>query len=147
MREVWSVFRKGLTLLSDSGRRTLYSYGFSLFLLAILDGLALFFVSRVFSAGTSSKSSIDISAGGSTLMIVVVLFTLRTGLSTLASWIALRRLAHEETAIGRANFFALMNQSWNTKIQSSVSDLYNGVDRGPSTLVQAYLVNVISIAA
>ena len=147
MKEVWSLFRKGLTLLSATGRRTLFSYGFALFILAILDGVALFFVSRVFSAGSSNSSSIDISSGGSTLIIVVVLFSLRTGLSTLASWFALRRLADEETAIGRANFSTLMGQSTAMRLRGSVSDLYNGVDRGPGTLVQAYLVNVVSIAA
>ncbi len=147
MKDVWALFRRGLTLLSKPGRRTLYTYGGSLFLLAILDGFALYFVSKVFSAGGSSSTSIDISSGGSTLVLVVILFALRTALSTLASWYALRTLAHEETAIGQHNFRTLMGQPWSQRIQGSVSDLYNGVDRGPGSLVQAYLVNVVSIAA
>jgi ABC-type multidrug transport system fused ATPase/permease subunit len=147
MKEVWSLFRKGLTILSADGRRTLFSYGFALFALAILDGIALFFISRVFSAGSSNSSSIDTSAGGSTLIIVVILFSLRTGLSTLASWFALRRLANEETAIGRANYLILIGQSATARHRGSISDLHNGVDRGPAFLVQAYLVNVVSIAA
>ena len=147
MKDVWALFRRGLTLLSKPGRRTLYIYGGSLFLLAILDGFALYFVSKVFSAGGSSSTSIDISSGGSTLVLVVILFALRTALSTLASWYALRTLAHEETAIGQHNFRTLMGQPWSQRIQGSVSDLYNGVDRGPGSLVQAYLVNVVSIAA
>lgn len=147
MRDVWALFRRGLTLLSNSGRRTLFAYGGSLFLLAILDGVALYFISKVFSTSGSSASSVDVSSGGSTLTLVVILFALRTALSTLASWYALRRLAHEETAIGHRNFTTLMNQPWSHRIQGSVSDLYNGVDRGPGSLVQAYLVNVVSIAA
>ena len=147
MKDVWALFRRGLTLLSKPGRRTLYTYGGSLFLLAVLDGFALYFVSKVFSAGGSSSTSIDISSGGRTLVLVVILFALRTALSTLASWHALRTLAHEETAIGQHNFRTLMGQPWSQRIQGSVSDLYNGVDRGPGSLVQAYLVNVVSIAA
>jgi ABC-type multidrug transport system fused ATPase/permease subunit len=147
MKDVWALFRKGLTLLSSSGRRTLYTYGGSLFLLAILDGVALYFISKVFSTSGADSSSVDISSGGSTLILVVILFALRTTLSTVASWYALHRLAHEETAIGHRNFTTLMNQPWSQRIQGSVSDLYNGVDRGPGSLVQAYLVNVVSIAA
>ena len=82
MREVWKVFRQGLTLMSTAGKRILYIYGLGLILLSGLDGIALYFVSKVFTA-SSGGDSIEISSGGPTLILVVALFSLRTVFSTL----------------------------------------------------------------
>lgn len=146
MRDVWRIFRQGLQVLSKSGRRVLWLYGAGLILLAGLDGIALYFVSQVFTAATGGDS-IKISSGGSTLVLVVVLFTMRTLFSTLISWISVKRFALEEVRIGSENFDSLMSTSWNERVDSSVTDLYNGVDRGPTGMVQGLLINVVTIVS
>lgn len=146
MREIWRIFIQGSSMLSKPGKRVLYLYGFGLILLAGLDGVALYFVSRVFTT-SSNGESIEISSGGPTLVLVVVLFTLRTVFSTLISWISVKRFALEEVRIGESNFDSLMNTSWNARVDSSVTDLYNGVDRGPNSMVQGLLINVVTIVA
>ena len=146
MREIWRIFAQGRALLSTAGKRVLYLYGLSLVLLAGLDGIALYYVSRVFTT-SSNGDSIEISSGGPILVLVVVLFTLRTVLSTLISWISVKRFALEEVRIGDSNFDSLMNTSWNNRVDSSVTDLYNGVDRGPNSMVQGLLINVVTIVA
>jgi ATP-binding cassette, subfamily B, bacterial PglK len=146
MREIWRIFAQGLTMLSPSGKRVLYLYGLGLILLAGLDGVALYFVSRVFSTSANGES-IEISSGGPILLLVVVLFTLRTVFSTLISWISVKKFALEEVRIGSSNFETLMNTSWNERVDASVTDLYNGVDRGPTNMVQGLLINVVTIVA
>ena len=146
MREVWRIFRQGLQILSKSGRRILWLYGAGLILLAGLDGIALYFVSRVFTA-SSGGDSIEISSGGPILILVVVLFTMRTLFSTIISWISVKRFALEEVRLGSENFDSLMSMSWNERVDSSVTDLYNGVDRGPTGLVQGFLINVVTIVS
>jgi ATP-binding cassette, subfamily B, bacterial PglK len=146
MREIWRIFAQGRTMLSPSGKRVLYLYGLGLILLAGLDGVALYFVSRVFSTSANGES-IEISSGGPILLLVVVLFTLRTVFSTLISWVSVKRFALEEVRIGSNNFETLMNTSWNERVDASVTDLYNGVDRGPNNMVQGLLINVVTIVA
>jgi ABC-type multidrug transport system fused ATPase/permease subunit len=146
MREVWRIFRQGLQILSKSGRRILWLYGAGLILLAGLDGIALYFVSRVFTA-SSGGDSIEISSGGPILILVVVLFTMRTLFSTIISWISVKRFALEEVRIGSENFDSLMAKSWNERVDSSVTDLHNGVDRGPTGMVQGLLINVVTIVS
>ena len=146
MNAVWTAFLSGFTLLSTRGRQILVAYCLGLILLAGLDGAALYFVSRAFSA-SAGGDSIVISSGGSMLTIVIVLFTLRTGLSTLISWISVKRFALEEVRLGTINFDALMSRTWNDRVDSSVTDLYNGVDRGPNNMVQGLLINVITIVS
>jgi ABC-type multidrug transport system fused ATPase/permease subunit len=146
MREIWRIFAQGRTMLSPSGKRVLYLYGLGLILLAGLDGVALYFVSRVFSTSANGES-IEISSGGPILLLVVVLFTLRTVFSTLISWVSVKRFALEEVRIGSNNFDTLMNTSWNERVDASVTDLYNGVDRGPTNMIQGLLINVVTIVA
>ena len=144
MSEIWRIFAQGRTMLSPSGKRVLYLYGLGLILLAGLDGVALYFVSRVFTTSANGES-IEISSGGPILLLVVVLFTLRTLFSTLISWVSVRRFALEEVRIGSKNFETLMNSPWNERVDASVTDLYNGVDRGPTGIIQGLVVNVVTI--
>jgi ABC-type multidrug transport system fused ATPase/permease subunit len=147
MKEVWACFREGLALLSSRGRQILYTYGFVLVLLAGLDGVALYYVSKVFAAGANSSTTLEISSGGSTLALVIGLFVLKTVLSTAISWVVVNQFAREELRLGSVNYKKIMNASWTSRIDGQVTDLYNGVDRGPFGMVQGLLVNVVTIAA
>jgi ABC-type multidrug transport system fused ATPase/permease subunit len=115
-------------------------------LLAGLDGAALYLVSNLFT-GSTNGGSIQISSGGRTLALVVILFTLRTAFSTLFSWITVKRFAKEEAQVGAKNFDDYMSDSWNNQVDASVTDLYNTIDRGPNKLVQGLLLHVVTIVA
>jgi ABC-type multidrug transport system fused ATPase/permease subunit len=146
MKAVWQVFRQGLSLLSSTGRKVLAFYGIGLILLAGLDGIALYYVSKVFTS-SSGGNSIEISSGAPTLVLVVALFTLRTVFSTLISWISVKRFALEEVRVGSNNFDNMMAKSWNNRVDGAVTDLYNAVDRGPNSMVQGLLISVVTIIA
>lgn len=144
MKSIWRLFTQGVSLLSRQGKQVLVSYGFGLVLLAGLDGIALYLVSQVFTTSVGGES-IEVRSGGSLLIWVVALFGLRTVFSILISWISVKKFALEEVRIGSENFEYLMGKSWNERVDSSISDLYNGVDRGPSSMVQGLLVGVVTI--
>jgi len=40
-----------------------------------------------------------------------------------------------------------MNLDWTIRVDSPITDLYNGVDRGPNNMVQGLIINVVTIAA
>ena len=144
MKSIWHLFKQGLAILSREGKRVLFLYGLGLILLSGLDGAALYFVSQVFTT-SSGGESIEISSGGTMLLSVIALFSLRTVCSTLISWISIKRFALEEVCIGTSNFNTLMGKSWNDRVDSSITDLYNGIDRGPTNMVQGMLITVVTI--
>jgi ABC-type multidrug transport system fused ATPase/permease subunit len=144
MKDIRNIFIQGLALLSPLGKRVLCLYGVGLILLASLDGVALYFVSRMFTTSVGGEA-INISSGGPILVLVVSLFALRTIASTLIAWTSVRRFSLEEVRIGSNNFNELMNRTWNERVDTSVTDFYNGVDRGPNNMVQSLLINVVTI--
>jgi ABC-type multidrug transport system fused ATPase/permease subunit len=146
MTSIWHAFKSGVALLTARGQQILIAYGIGLILLAGLDGIALYLVSDLFT-GSSKSDSIQISSGGQTLALVVTLFTLRTVFSTLLSWVAVKRFAKEEAQVGATNFDAYLADSWNNQVDSSVTDLYNTIDRGPNKMVQGLLLYVVTIIA
>ena len=109
MRDIWRLFRSGMSQLSRSGKRVLLLYGCGLVLLTALDGIALYFVSRIFTSSANGKS-IDIDSGGRMLAAIVTLFALKTVLSTLISWVSVKRFALEEVRIGSSNYSKLMTK-------------------------------------
>lgn len=144
MRSIWHLFRQGFAILSRRGKRVLFLYGMGLILLSGLDGIALYFVSQVFTT-SSGGESIAISSGGTMLVWVIALFGLRTICSTIISWVSVKRFALEEVEIGSSNFDQLMGKTWNERVDQSVTDLYNGIDRGPTNMVQGLLITVVTI--
>ena len=144
MKSIWRLFKQGRSKLSRQGKRVLFLYGLGLVLLAGLDGLALYFVSQVFTT-SSGGESIEISSGGSMLMWVIALFGLRTICSTLISWASIKKFALEEVSMGSSNFDALLGKNWNERVNSPVTDLYSGVDRGPTNMVQGLLINFVTV--
>jgi ABC-type multidrug transport system fused ATPase/permease subunit len=135
MKDVWSLVREGLRLFTRRGRIILALYGASLVVLAGLDAAALFLLARVFNLGAVTGSSqIVVDTTASTLLLILVLFCLRSVLSTLMTYVALRQGAVEETLIGSRALKVLINPR--TRLSSDgLGDFHNSVDRGPKELV------------
>lgn len=135
MRETWQLVRQGLQLFTRRGRIILWLYGVSLVLLAALDAAALFLLARVFNLGSIGDSSqIVVNTTANTLMLILLLFCLRSALSSVMTYVALRQGAREETLIGNRALATLINPR--TQLSADgLSDFYNSVDRGPKELV------------
>ena len=135
MRDVWSLVRDGLRLFTRRGRIVLALYGVSLVLLAALDAAALFLLARVFNLGELPGSSqIVVNTTATSLLLILLLFCLRSILSTVSTYVALRQGATEETRLGERALTTLMNPR--TRLSSDgLGDFHNSVDRGPKELV------------
>jgi len=135
MRDVWSLVGEGLRLFTRRGRIVLVLYGVSLVLLAALDAAALFLLARVFNLGELPGSSqIVVNTTATSLLLILLLFCLRSILSTMSTYVALRQGATEETLLGERAFTTLMNPR--TRHSSDgLGDFHNSVDRGPKELV------------
>jgi ABC-type multidrug transport system fused ATPase/permease subunit len=144
MKDLWLVFRGGVAKISPLGKRILYAYGLCLFFLAGLDGAALYFVSQVLSTSGNSNS-VAISSDRYLPILIIVLFALKSIISTFLSYVVIQKISLEEVRIGSENFSHLMNESWNHRVDTPVTDLYNAVDRGPNSMVHGVLINVVTI--
>lgn len=135
MRETWQLVREGLALFTRRGRIVLWLYGISLVLLAALDAAALFLLARVFNLGSIVGSSqIVVNTTATSLLLILLLFCLRSALSSVMTYVALKQGAHEETLIGDRALTTLINPR--TQLSGDgLGDFYNSVDRGPKELV------------
>jgi len=135
MRDVWSLVGEGLRLFTRRGRIVLALYGVSLVLLAALDAAALFLLARVFNLGELPGSSqIVVNTTATSLLLVLLLFCLRSVLSTVSTYVALRQGANEETLLGEHALTTLINPR--TRLSSDgLGDFHNSIDRGPKELV------------
>ena len=127
-------------LLSRNGKRVLTAYGVSLVLLSGLDAAALVLVSRLFVG-----EIVDVRNNLSSLVLMVILFVVRTLLSTASSWWAMRAMAFEESRIGNENLGQLLTRDFSTPLTET--DYYNAVDRGPASVTQGLLMNSVTIAS
>ena len=123
-------------------------YLVSLIAISALDAVALFLLSRFFVTESSSNvplTSTNINLG--LLLTIVFLFVLRSCLSTLSTWLCLRHFAIEEVLIGQKRLKVLNRASLETRLNLNESDFFTALDRGPTALVQGFLIPVVTIFA
>ena len=146
MREILRLVANGRVLLSASGRRSLRAFVANQLLLAMLDTAALYLISTIFAQGLNN-SSIEIEAGGITILLVVALFTMRSILSTFFTWRTMKILARDEAEIGQGNLVAFLDDPASHTVGTEVNDLFNTVDRGPGAMVSGVLFSYYSLVA
>lgn len=148
MREIISLTRQSVKHISQRGRRVTIVYLVALVAISSLDAIALFLLSRLFLTESLSNNSLTSTSGNLKLLIIIVfLFVLRSGLSTLSAWICIREFANEEVHVGQKRFKALNLAPLETRINLNESDVFTALDRGPTALVQGFLITVVTIFA
>lgn len=144
MIEVWQLYCKGLTLFSRRGRLVLWLYGATLVVLSGLDAAALFLLANVFNTSMiSGASEIVVDTSAQDLASILILFTMRSLLSTLITWFMTIQISKEEGRIGVSAFKKMLNPSTVLTSPHS-SDFFNTVDRGPRSLI-VILVSGVTI--
>jgi len=146
MRDALRLFREARGLLSRRARRFLAGFVVAQLLLALLDTAALFAVATIFVAGVDAESVAVVDSGRS-ILLVIVLFTLRSVLSTVVTWRLMPVLSAEEVRIGHDNLVAYVGDPGIRSRGFDLNDLYNAVDRGPGALMSGMLFGCYSIIA
>ena len=129
---------KGFKLLSHSGKKTLVVYSISLSVIGLLDGIGLGLLAHALSMASESNF-FGSDKLVSLLLLVVVLFIVKSILALWITNICLQSMALEEVAIGQRSFKNLSAAKWIHFRRLQLSDLYLRIDRSPNALVQNYL--------
>ena len=148
MRDLFELTKSGLAELNSRGRRVLLIFLISLVAIASLDGLALLLLSKLLSR-TSTDNTEGLISNSATVLVsaIVGLFILRSFLSTISTWMSLREFAEQEVEIGQKRFNSLHSSSLDKRLSLNQSDYFTAVDRGPTSLVQGYLVSIVTACA
>ena len=146
MREYVSIAQLGISQFSQRGRRVLFIYFVSMVGIAGLDGIALFLLSTLlgpeFTSGTSNPTT---NSNLKLLVMILVLFVLRSAFSTLVGWLSVKEFAQQEVEFGQRRMESLHGASLETRLSLNETDFFTAVDRAPSTLVNGYVIPVVNI--
>ena len=148
MLELYSLAKIGLTQLTDRGRKVLLGYLLSLIAIASLDGFALWLLSRLLDKSEFNDKVSALNESTVILVLAIVgLFILRSVLSTASTWISLREFAEQEVEIGQKRFRSLHDAPLENRLELNQSDYFTAVDRGPTSLVQGFLLSIVTACA
>lgn len=148
MRELYGLAKSCFSAFTSRGRKVLLAFLLSLMLIASLDGIALLLISQLLSESTDGSKRGAVSNSSVLLVVSIVgLFILRSVLSTISTWMSLREFADQEVEIGQKRFQNLHNSPLEKRLELNQSDFFTAVDRGPTSLVQGFLVPVVTACA
>jgi ABC-type multidrug transport system fused ATPase/permease subunit len=148
MRDLLSLARQGIRQFSRRGRIVLYLYFASLIAIASLDVIALYLLSKLLTPGfTSENSDVALESSSGLLVAIVVLFILRSALSTLVAWVSLKEFAQQEVEIGQKRLDLLHGATLETRLELNESDFFTAIDRAPTTLVNSFLIPIVNVGA
>jgi ATP-binding cassette, subfamily B, bacterial PglK len=148
MREYISLAKQGIRQLTNRGRRLIFVYFISLIVISSLDGIALFLLTKLLTPGTASENSYSATNSNLKLLAaILLLFVLRSALSTLVGWVSVKGLAQQEVEIGQRRLESLHGAPLETRLELNETDFFTAVDRAPTTLLNGYLIPVVNICA
>ena len=148
MRDLLSLARQGIRQFSRRGRIVLYLYFASLIAIASLDVIALYLLSKLLTPRfTSENSDVAFESSSGLLVAIVVLFILRSALSTLVAWVSLKEFAQQEVEIGQKRLDLLHGATLETRLVLNESDFFTAIDRAPTTLVNSFLIPIVNVGA
>jgi ABC-type multidrug transport system fused ATPase/permease subunit len=145
MREYISLAQLGINQFSQRGRRVLFLYFVSMVMIAGLDGIALFILSKLLGPGfTSGDTNPATNSNLKLLVMILALFVLRSALSTLVGWVSSKEFAQQEVEIGQRRMESLQGATLEMRLSLNESDFFTSVDRAPTTLINGYLIPAVN---
>ena len=143
MNEIWKLFKRGWRAITLKGRQVLWIYGISLTLLSFIDAFALYILSLSVQSGNAS--TIEVDGFGGSLILVIILFLARSIFATAISYWGVKHFAKQEVYLGAESYARIGSLAWDHRQSITAGDLYNSVDRGPSSLVQGVMLSIVTI--
>ncbi len=114
-------------------------------MIAGLDGIALFILSKLLGPGFASGDTNPATNSNLKLLVMILaLFVLRSALSTLVGWVSAKEFAQQEVEIGQRRMESLHGATLETRLSLNESDFFTSVDRAPTTLINGYLIPVVN---
>ena len=146
MHELLNLSRQGFKQLNQYGRKVLLLYVIALVFISFLDGAAILLIARIMDS--SKETTMDLATSTTISVIgIVALFVTKSIFSALATWITFKEFAKQEVDIGQKRYEDLLHSPIDLRLSLEEGDYYNAIDRGPTVLVQNFLISVASILA
>ncbi len=148
LRDIYLTARRALKELNSNGRRMLTVYLVALVAISALDGVAIILLSRLLDSSSSTSNSATLNNDQALqIALIVALFMLRSLLTSISTWFSLKEFAKQETEIGQLRFRELRESPLSQRLEMNESDYFTFVDRGPSALINGFLVSVVTAIA
>jgi ATP-binding cassette, subfamily B, bacterial PglK len=143
MRAVVKIFFNGLKLLDKRAKRFLAIYTLYLTSLAAIDGIGLYLLASLLNAPEEGS----VSSWQMTVTLVIGLFVLKSVLAITGIHRGLKEFAKIEVSLGQNNLKLLIDEPWISQRNSTSSDYFNSVDRGPKELVIGIFLSIGTVVA
>ena len=118
----------------------------SMVAIAGLDGIALFLLSKLLTPGfTTGDSNLATDSNLKLLVMILSLFVLKSALSTSVGWVSLKEFAQQEVELGQSRMESLHAAPLEARLALNESDFFTAVDRGPTTLINGYIIPIVNI--
>ncbi len=146
MLEYISIAQQGIRQFTQRGRRVLLMYFVSMVAISGLDGIALFLLSKLLMPGLKTGNSNPATDPNLKLLAIILsLFVLRSALSTLVGWVSVKEFAQQEVELGQQRMESIQAAPLETRLALNASDFFTAVDRAPTTLINGYIIPVVTI--
>ncbi|ERK73313.1 ABC transporter ATP-binding protein [Leifsonia aquatica] len=152
MKALWSTIRELVPLLPPAGQRYLTFYSWFVGLLAVLDAVSLGLLAVVITPLLSGSSltvpvlgTIDTAGLVWILVFVCVVVIVKGILASLIQYLATRRFAAFELAIGDRLLNAYMRAPWVERLKRNSSDVVRLADWGIANTIAGVLLPAASL--
>ncbi|MGM7672156.1 ABC transporter ATP-binding protein [Microbacterium sp. A93] len=152
MKHTVHTLRRLLPFLPSSARTFLLVFGVVSAVLAIIDVVALMFLALAL-ASTLTKEDIVLPVIGAVssdqliglVLILAVIVILKSAANVWLQWIATRRFASYELAIGQELFGAYIRASWTDRISRNSAQIVAMSDTGIANVVAGFLLPITTV--
>jgi len=148
MLEIFKIAKMALGELTHEGRRIIVFFLVSLVAISSLDALAIVLLARVLVTPEIDGKSYALTSISSLYIVAIIsLFIVRSLLSTFSTWFSLKEFARQETELGQRKFRELRDSQLAQRLGMNETDYFTRIDRGPTALVQGFLVSFVTAIA
>jgi ABC-type multidrug transport system fused ATPase/permease subunit len=147
MKNILNTLRELLPLLPDGARRFFFWYMSATSALTALDVVAMALLALVITPAVNSApidlpfiGELPTTATPAVVLIACALIILKSALSVLLHWIATRRFARYEFAIGQRLFRAYIHSTWEERSKRSVAEITRIADAGIANTMMGFVL-------
>ncbi|WP_426183987.1 ABC transporter ATP-binding protein [Microbacterium sp. TWP3-1-2b2] len=152
MLHIFRTLRRLLPFLPASARTFLIVFGIVSALLAIVDVIALMLLALAL-ASTISGSGVDLPVIGSIpqdqllwlILVLAAVVVAKSAANVWLQWIATRRFASYELAVGQELFGAYIRSSWTDRISRNSAQIVQMSDTGIASVIAGFLLPVTTL--
>lgn len=152
MGHISRTLRRLLPFLPASARKFLVVFGIISSVLAVIDVVALMLLALTLAASVSGQD-ISLPVIGTIsadqvlwlILVLAVVVIAKSAANVWLQWVATRRFAHYELAVGQELFGAYIRSSWTDRISRNSAQIVQMSDSGIANVIAGFLLPVTTL--